>query len=156
MSVFLVGAGPGSADLLTLRAARIIASADVIVYDRLVNDEVLELAPESAERIDVGKRPGGSHNQALINDLLVSLSQRYDRVVRIKGGDPFVFGRGGDGCGSDKNTGSAPHYVAADARRRCGGDGADQEGNQKKAHVGTGPRRRQRRRLFSKMSQPSR
>ena len=86
MSVFLVGAGPGSVDLLTLRAAKLLSRAQVVVYDRLVDDEVLALAPADAERIDVGKRPGGSHNQALINDLLISL----------KGGDPFVFGRGGE------------------------------------------------------------
>jgi uroporphyrin-III C-methyltransferase len=96
VSVALVGAGPGSAELLTLRAASLLGRADVVVYDRLVDPSVLVLASPTAELIDVGKRPGGSHNQELINELLVALGRHHDLVVRLKGGDPFVFGRGGE------------------------------------------------------------
>jgi uroporphyrin-III C-methyltransferase len=81
---------------MTLKAARLLATADVVVHDRLVDGEVLALAAPGAELIDVGKRPGGSASQALINELLVSLGRRHAHVVRLKGGDPFVFGRGGE------------------------------------------------------------
>ena len=96
--VFLVGAGPGTPDLLTLRAAKLIRSADVIVYDNLVNYAVLGMARESAELIFAGKRGGDSNNipQAEINRILIEQAELGRCVVRLKGGDPFIFGRGGE------------------------------------------------------------
>lgn len=96
MTVHLVGAGPGDPELLTVRAAKLIASADVIVHDRLADASILELAKPGAELIDVGKRPGAPTPQENINALLVHFGLEGVEVVRLKGGDPFVFGRGGE------------------------------------------------------------
>ena len=96
MTVYLVGAGPGGEELLTLKAARLLASADVVVHDALADPSLLDLAPAGAERIDVGKRPGAPVAQEMINQLLIRLGGEHQCVVRLKGGDPFVFGRGGE------------------------------------------------------------
>jgi uroporphyrin-III C-methyltransferase len=97
VTVHLVGAGPGDPDLLTMRAMSLLAVADVIVHDRLVDRRILASAAPWAELVDVGKSPGsGRNSQDEINALLVDRGRRYDTVVRLKGGDPFVFGRGGE------------------------------------------------------------
>ncbi|MFP5317236.1 MAG: uroporphyrinogen-III C-methyltransferase [Acidimicrobiia bacterium] len=96
MTVYLVGAGPGDPGLLTVRGAEVLRRADVVVHDRLAEPSLLDLAPPGAERIDVGKSPGGPVAQGQINELLVEHGRAGRTVVRLKGGDPFVFARGGE------------------------------------------------------------
>ncbi len=95
-SVVLVGAGPGGADLITVRGARALGDAQVIVTDRLADPELLLYASPAAEIIDVGKCKGDGPTQADINSILIDRARRDLRVVRLKGGDPFMFGRGGE------------------------------------------------------------
>src|SRR4051812_6672183 len=96
-SVYLVGAGPGDAGLMTMRGAELLARADIVVYDALVNPDLLRLAPKSAEIIYGGKRAKDhAIPQEELNQLLVRKAEEGKCVVRLKGGDPYVFGRGGE------------------------------------------------------------
>lgn len=97
MTVYLIGAGPGDADLITLKAVKALNKADVVLYDYLANDEILKHAPDEAERIYVGKKAGEHYKtQDEINELIIKEAKKHENVVRLKGGDPFIFGRGGE------------------------------------------------------------
>lgn len=110
--VWLVGAGPGDPELLTLKAFRILAAADVVVHDGLVSDEILDLAPVAARRISVAKRKSRhSYAQEEINRMLVAFALEGLTVVRLKGGDPFIFGRGGEELEACREAGVACHVV---------------------------------------------
>src|SRR3954469_638817 len=96
-AVWLVGAGPGDPELLTIKALKVLQTADVVVHDGLVTGEILDLAPASARRISVAKRKSRhSYSQDEINRMLVAFAREGLKVVRLKGGDPFIFGRGGE------------------------------------------------------------
>lgn len=97
--VYLVGAGPGHPDLITVRGLRCLRQADVVAYDRLIHPDLLAEAPAAARLIDVGKTPGQKRTrQTDINALLIQAARAGHVVIRLKGGDPFVFGRGGEEC----------------------------------------------------------
>ena len=123
----LVGAGPGDPGLLTLAGARALHTADLVLYDRLVNPDLLAHAPAAAERICVGKRPGESHEQTQgrINRLLTDAARAGRHVVRLKGGDPFIFGRGGEELSAADAAGIPAHVIpgitaALGAAATCG------------------------------------
>ncbi|MBV6645821.1 MAG: uroporphyrinogen-III C-methyltransferase [Cyclobacteriaceae bacterium] len=93
--VFLVGAGPGDEELVTLKAIKVLKKASVVLYDALVNTDLLSYCPEGCIKEYVGKKPGiHQYQQIMIQDMLVDYANRYENVVRLKGGDPYVFGRG--------------------------------------------------------------
>ena len=94
MKVYIIGAGPGNKEYLTLKAHSLITQAEVLIYDALVNHSILELAPENCLKIEMGKRGGKpSMSQSEINSLLVEKCRLGKQVIRLKGGDPFIFGR---------------------------------------------------------------
>ena len=110
--VYLIGGGPGAADLLTFRALRLLQKADVVVYDRLISANVLSLARRDAEKIFVGKRRFAQvASQPQINQLLIDLARKNLRVARLKGGDPFIFGRGGEELQALQSAGIPVHVV---------------------------------------------
>ena len=110
--VWLVGAGPGDPDLLTVKALKVLQRADVVVHDGLVSDEILALAPASARRISVAKRKSRhSYSQDEINRMLVAFALEGLTVVRLKGGDPFIFGRGGEELEAARAAGVECHVV---------------------------------------------
>lgn len=110
--VWLVGAGPGDPELLTLKALKALNGADVVVHDGLVSDAILDLAPAAARRLSVAKRKSRhSYGQDEINRMLVAFAREGLTVVRLKGGDPFVFGRGGEELEACRSAGIACHVV---------------------------------------------
>lgn len=110
--VFLVGAGPGDPDLLTLKALRLLAAAEVVVFDRLVSNEILALANPKARMIPVGKEPKRHPvPQSAINGILIEHARAGRNVVRLKGGDPFIFGRGSEEALALKSAGIASEIV---------------------------------------------
>jgi uroporphyrin-III C-methyltransferase len=123
--VWLVGAGPGDPDLLTVRALKVMQAADVIVHDGLVSEAILALAPARARRIDVAKRRSRhSYPQEEINRMLTAFALEGLTVVRLKGGDPFIFGRGGEEIEACRAAGVACHVVPGVTAALAAGAGA--------------------------------
>jgi len=111
-AIWLVGAGPGDPELLTIKALKALQGAQVVVHDGLVSDEILDLAPAQARRISVAKRKSRhSYSQDEINRMLVAFARDGLRVVRLKGGDPFIFGRGGEELEAARQAGVPCHVV---------------------------------------------
>ncbi len=111
-AVWLVGAGPGDPELLTIKALKALQAAEVVVHDGLVSDEILDLAPSAARRISVAKRKSRhSYAQDEINRMLVAFAQEGLNVVRLKGGDPFIFGRGGEELEACREAGVECHII---------------------------------------------
>lgn len=111
-AVWLVGAGPGDPELLTIKALKALQAAEVVVHDGLVSDEILDLAPSTARRISVAKRKSRhSYAQDEINRMLVAFAQEGLNVVRLKGGDPFIFGRGGEELEACREAGVECHII---------------------------------------------
>ncbi len=107
----VVGAGPGDPDLITVKAIKALKDADVVLYDALISNELLDYCKPDTEKIYVGKRPGESHSQDAINFLIVEKAYMYGHVVRLKGGDPFIFGRGMEEIEYAKGFGLETAYV---------------------------------------------
>ncbi|KZL05175.1 Siroheme synthase [Pseudovibrio axinellae] len=124
--VYLIGAGPGDVELLTLRALRMIREADAVVYDRLVSDEIMEIVPSTAQKVFVGKTPQNHPvGQEQINQILVDLAKQGLTVARLKGGDPLIFGRGSEEAAHLRSHGIAVQYApgitaAQGAASSCG------------------------------------
>ncbi len=112
--VWLVGGGPGDPELLTLKAMRVISQADAVLYDSLISDDILAMLPAKCVRIHTGKRCGAhSMTQIDINKALLTAARKYKHVVRLKGGDPFIFGRGGEELEYLENHGVSVQIAAA-------------------------------------------
>ena len=95
--VYLIGAGPGNPELITVKGLRLLQKCDAVIYDRLLSEELLSVVPENCHKIYVGKKPmSHAKKQEEINEILIQTAKQYKNVVRLKGGDPFVFGRGGE------------------------------------------------------------
>jgi uroporphyrin-III C-methyltransferase len=107
----VVGAGPGDPDLITVKAIKALQTADIVLYDALISDELLAYCKPETEKIYVGKRPGESHSQDAINFMIVEKAYMYGHVVRLKGGDPFIFGRGMEEIEYAKSFGLETAYV---------------------------------------------
>jgi len=123
--IWLVGAGPGDPELLTLKALKALQAAEVVVHDGLVSSEILDLAPSEARRISVAKRKSRhSYSQDEINRMLVAFAREGLRVVRLKGGDPFIFGRGGEELEAGREAGVACHVVPGVTAALAAGAGA--------------------------------
>jgi len=103
--VYIVGAGPGDPELITLKGLNILRKADVVIYDRLVSEDLVAMAVNAKELIYMGKHVGESERQKEINKLLIEKARQYEVVVRLKNGDPFVFGRGGEECEALRDAG---------------------------------------------------